>query len=624
MNQIKEYLKILRFVKPYWMQAILNVFFNLMYVVFSLMSLTMIVPYLRLLFDVQTGSASKVLLKHPPAFAFDTKIITDYFNYYMQNLLLHFTKTEALALICVVVIIMFLLKNLSRYMGIFFLAPIRNGVVKDIRNKIYRKILILPLSYFSEKRKGDIISRMTNDVLEIEWSILSSLENLFRDPLTILFYVIFLFILNVELTLFSMILLPVTGILISWIGKSLRRTSVKAQAKLGGILSVIEETLSGIRVIKAYRAIDITDDKFKHINNDYTRTAIRLYRKRDLASPLSEFLGICVVASLIWYGGRIVLSGSGLLNPELFIMYIVVFSQIIPPAKSVTTAFYNIQKGIASFERIDQVLQAEELILQKPDAKPVSDFKHYIEYRNVSFSYNEPRTTSNLQRNEVLRNINLKIEKGKTIALVGHSGSGKSTLVDLLPRFYDIVDGEIRIDDVPIKDFVIDDLRGLMGIVSQQTILFNDTLFNNIAFGLTGITEKQVKEAARIANADEFINQMPQNYYTNIGDSGNKLSGGQRQRISIARAVLRNPSILILDEATSSLDSKSERLVQQALENIMKNRTSIVIAHRLSTVIHADEIYVISEGEIVEHGNHNHLMSLNGHYKKLYDLQMFS
>jgi subfamily B ATP-binding cassette protein MsbA len=538
--------------------------------------------------------------------------------------MLNFTKTEALMLICVLVVIMFFLKNLSRYMGIFYLAPIRNGVVKDIRNKIYRKILILPLSYFNEKRKGDIISRMTNDVLEIEWSILSSLENLFRDPLTILFTIVFLFVLNVKLTLFSLVLLPLTGVLISWVGKSLRRTSVKAQTKLGLILSVIEETLSGIRVIKAYRAIDITNDKFTGINNDYTRTAIRLYRKRDLASPLSEFLGICVVATLIWFGGKLVLGNSGQLNPEVFIMYIVVFSQIIPPSKSVTTAFYNLQKGIASFERIDQILQAEELILQKKDAKPVNEFRDKIEYSNVTFRYEETRPFSGSNRKAVLSNINLKIEKGKTIALVGHSGSGKSTLVDLLPRFYDINEGEISIDGIPIKDLVIDDLRGLMGIVSQQTILFNDTVFNNIAFGLKNVTEEEVKEAARIANADEFIVQMTEGYKTNIGDSGSKLSGGQRQRISIARAVLRNPAILILDEATSSLDTKSERLVQEALENIMKNRTSIVIAHRLSTVIHADEIYVIQEGEIVEHGNHNQLMKHNGHYRKLYDMQMFN
>ncbi len=608
---MKDIFKILRFVKPYWIQALLNVLFNILSIVFSLMTLTMVVPYLKLLLY---DKATKPIIT-TPEFHFNKDAILDYLNYYMQRLLSTHTKSEALLYLCIVVILAFFLKNLFRYLGIFYLAPIRNGVVKDIRNKIYKKVLILPLSYFNEKRKGDIISRMTNDVLEIEWSVLSSLESLLKDPLNIIFFLTVLFAISFNLTLLSLLLLPITGFLISRIGRSLRRTSVKAQSKLGNILAVIEETLSGLRIIKAFNAIDITDEKFREINKDYTKTAIRLYRKRDLANPLSEFLGTLVVVVVIWFGGKLVLRADNPLDPGVFIMYIIIFSQVIPPAKSFTTAFYNIQKGVASFERIEQVLQAEEVIMQKQDAIPAKDFKHSFEYINVNFSYNtEP----------VLKEINLKIEKGKTIAIVGHSGSGKSTLVDLLPRFYDCTEGEIRIDGIPIKDIIIDDLRGLMGIVSQQTILFNDNIFNNIAFGKLDVSEEQVKEAARVANADEFIEQMPNGYLSNIGDSGCKLSGGQRQRISIARKKKKNPPILILDEATSSLDSESERLVQGALLNVMKNRTCVVIAHRLSTVIHADEIYVLNEGEIVEHGSHNYLITLNGFYKKLYDLQMFS
>jgi len=439
------------------------------------------------------------------------------------------------------VVILFFLKNLSRYLAMFFLAPLRNGVIRDIRNDIYHRILILPLSYFNEKRKGDIMSRITNDVMNIEWSIMQSLEMMFREPLTIVVFLISLVIISPTLTVFVAVLLPVTGILIAQVGKSLRRTSAKSQVKLGVILSIIEETISGLRIIKGFNAIEITDNKFKDQNNQLTKIMIRLFRKRDLASPMSEFLSTLVLVVILWFGGQLVLSENASLEPTVFIFYVVIFSQLIVPAKAFTEAYYNIQKGVASAERIQEIIDADEVITEKPDAIAKTDFIESIHYRDISFSY---------EQEFVLKNINLNIEKGKMIAIVGASGSGKSTLVDLLPRFYDCTKGEILIDGIPVKDLRIDHLRGLMGIVTQETILFNDTVFNNIAFGMEIANGDDVIAAAKIANAHEFIENMPQGYQTNIGDRGAKLSGGQRQRISIARAVLKNPPIMILDEAT--------------------------------------------------------------------------
>jgi subfamily B ATP-binding cassette protein MsbA len=455
---------------------------------------------------------------------------------------------------------------------------------------------------------------MTNDVQEVEWSIMSSLEMAFRDPITMITYLITLFVISPSLTIFVLVLLPVSGLIIGRIGKSLKRTSDKGQMRMGIILSMIEETISGLRIIKAFNAIDFADKRFQKTNHEYNRLMVRLYRKRDLASPLSEFLSACVVTIVLWYGGKLVFAQDNFLDAAAFLVYLGIFSQLMPPAKSITQAYYNIQKGAASVDRIENILAAPEIIEEKPDAVEKKEFTSEIEYRDVNFAYGtEP----------VLKNINLVIQKGKTIAVVGPSGGGKSTLVDLLPRFYDCTMGGIFIDGIDIRDMVINNVRGLMGIVSQETILFNDTVFNNISFGMDNVSEDAVVAAAKVANAHEFIEMMPLGYYTNIGDRGTKLSGGQRQRLSIARAVLRNPPILILDEATSALDTESERLVQQALENLMRNRTSVVIAHRLSTIQFADEIIVLQSGKLVERGTHNDLLERNGTYRKLYELQVF-
>lgn len=605
---MKNLLDILKYVVPYWGYAALNVLFNLLSVIFSLFSLTMIIPFLTILFD------NTKIVHSAPLLAFNKDSIIENFNFFISRIIVDKGEINALLYISILVIILFFFKNIFRYLAMYFLAPIRNGVVKDLRNDIYYKILILPLAYFTQQKKGDIISRMTADVQEIEWSIMSSLEMIFREPITLIAFIVTLFLISPVLTVFVIVLLPVTGFLIGRIGKSLRRTSLKGQKKMGGILSIIEETISGLRIIKAFNAINTTNKKFRETNQDYTKVMIRLYRKRDLASPLSEFLGVLVMVVIMWFGGKLVLGSDNSLGAEVFIFYITVFSQLIQPAKAVTTAYYNIQKGVASVERVKYVLNADEVIEEKPDAITKDDFSSEIEYTDVSFLY---------ESEVVLKNVDLTIEKGKTIAIVGPSGAGKTTLVDLLPRFYDCVSGEIRIDGTPIKDLRISDLRGLMGIVTQESILFNDSLFNNIAFGMKNVNEEDVIAAAKVANAHEFISKMQFGYNTNIGDRGAKLSGGQRQRISIARAVLKNPPILVLDEATSALDTESERLVQDALMKLMKNRTSLVIAHRLSTIQYADEIIVLDKGRIVERGSHTDLLALKGVYKRLYDLQSF-
>lgn len=603
---MKNLLKVLRYAIPYWGFALLNILFNILSVIFSLVSFAAVVPVLNILFKLDKPMEIR------PDFEWNVNAIKDYFYFEIGQLITQYNELTVLAYICGTLVLVYLLKNLFRYMAMFYIAEVRNGVVKDIRNALYHKILILPLSFYSEKKKGDIISRMTTDVQEVEWSVMSSLEMMFRDPVYILSYLVTLFILDYELTLMVLVLLPVTGLIIGQIGKSLKRTSAKGQIKMGELLSTIEETISGLRNIKAFNAIDWANRNFRETNHRYNRLMVRLYRKRDLASPLSEFLGIAVSVFVIWYGGKIILEPGSTLDAALFIMYILVFSQIINPVKALSTAIYNIQKGAASVERIEHVLAAEEVITEKQDAHPVKEFSERIEYRGVWFRYGQE---------DVLKDINLVISRGKSIALVGASGSGKSTMADLLPRFYDTTQGEILIDGVPIRDCIISDVRALMGIVSQETVLFNASVFDNIAFGLQGVTEAQVMEAARVANAHEFIMQMPEGYQTNIGDRGVKMSGGQRQRISIARAVLRNPPIMILDEATSALDTESERLVQEALTNLMQNRTSLVIAHRLSTVQHADEIIVLHKGEIAERGSHNELMALQGVYRRLHDMQ---
>lgn len=603
---MKNLVKVLRYAIPYWGFALLNILFNIISVAFSLVSFAAIIPVLNILFKLE-----KPVLA-PAAFEWKFDVLKQNLYYQIGRLIDQYGELTTLAYICGVIIVVFFLKNLFRYLAMYYIAEVRNGVVRDIRNALYHKILILPLSYYSEKKKGDIISRMTTDVQEVEWSVLSSLEMLFRDPVTIIAYLISLFMMNYELTLMVLILLPVSGGLIGRIGRSLKRTSAKGQIKMGELLSNIEETISGLRNIKAFNSIDWANNNFKETNYKYNRLMVRLFRKRDLASPLSEFLGIVVSVIVIWFGGKIILSPDSSMDASIFIVYITVFSQIINPIKALSTAVYNVQKGAASVERIEQVLAAEEVITEKGNAIPVKEFEKQIEYRNVWFRY---------EQEDVLKNINLIIPKGKSIALVGASGSGKSTMADLLPRFYDVTQGEILIDGKPIRDFVISDVRGLMGIVSQETILFNATVLDNITFGMQGVSKEEVIAAAKVANAHEFIMQMPEGYETNIGDRGIKMSGGQRQRLSIARAVLRNPPVMILDEATSALDTESERLVQDALLNLMQNRTSLVIAHRLSTVQHADEIIVMQKGEIVERGTHTELMARHGVYKRLSDLQ---
>lgn len=616
---MKLYFRILRYIKPYKGYAALNALFNILFVAFSLFSLTMVAPFLDLLFLKNDADYALRMAKGEPEFVLSISSIIDNFYFYLTKMIVdpERGKIYALVFICILVVVMFFLKNLCRYLAMYFLAPVRNRVVRDIRNEIYNKTLVLPLSYYSEERKGDIMSRMSSDVHEIEWSVMKSLEVVFRDPISIIAFLVTMVIMSPQLTLFVFVLLPLTGILIGSIGKSLRRTSARSKDTLGRLFSIIEETLSGLRIIKAFNAEKSVSEKFSKTNEEYTTIMTRMYRKTDLSSPMSEFLGTCVMVVVMYFGGKLVLDSNPTLSASVFITYIAIFSQVIPPARSFTDAYYNIQKGIASAERIAKILDAEITIHEAANPTSIHSFKESIEYKNVSFAY---------VRGDVgyaLRGINLKIEKGKTVALVGQSGAGKSTLVDILPRFYDATEGEVLIDGIPNTQYRISDLRGLMGNVTQESILFNDTIFNNIAFGMAHTKEEDVIAAAKIANAHEFIMQMENGYQSNIGDRGSKLSGGQRQRISIARAVLKNPPILILDEATSALDTESERLVQDALSKLMQNRTSLIIAHRLSTILHADEIIVMSKGEIIERGNHHQLIAKEGAYKKLSDMQAF-
>lgn len=568
----------------------------------------MIIPFLRVLF----GQEEAVTIK--PDFSFSGNTFNDFINYYLGQVISTYGKKEALLIVSGFVVVMILLKNILFYFSKFVMVPVRNGVIRDMRNSIYQKIIELPFSYFSEERKGDIMSKMTNDLKEIEWTIMTSVEMLIRNPLTIIVYLITLIIMSPQLTIFVLILIPVSGAIIGTIGRSLKKTSRRAQDQMGTLLSKIEETLSGLRIIKAFTAEDFVFKNFFNHNETYNNTMNKVYRKNYLASPMSEFLGVLMITGIMYYGGSLVLGNEGSLSPEAFIGYIAVFSQIINPAKAFSTAIYNVQKGAASIDRINIILNAENTITEKEDAKSVHSFNREIEFSDVSFAYEDTF---------VLKHINLKVKKGQTIALVGQSGSGKSTLVDLIPRFYDISEGEVKIDDINIKDLKINDLRNLMGNVNQDPILFNDTIRNNISFGTENVTEDTIIESAKIANAHDFIIQTEKGYDTNIGDSGAKLSGGQRQRMSIARAVLKNPPIMILDEATSSLDTESEKAVQEALDHLMQNRTSIVIAHRLSTIKNADLICVMHKGEIIERGTHNELIKLDGNYKKLYDLQIF-
>lgn len=607
---MRDFIVILkRFIPPYKFRLIRSIFFNLLQALFGATAIAMLSPIMGILF----GTSDEVMVKVPFDFSFAS--IKDNFFYYITSFKQLYGASNTLIFIGVFAILATALKTGFAYLASYETIYIRNGVVRDIRKKIYKKILSLPLPFFSEEKKGDIISRMTSDVQEVEESIMNSLDMFFQSPILIMVYLGSMLIMSWELTIFALILLPVMGGLIGRVGKNLKRHSREGQNKMGVILSVMEETLSGLRIIKAFNAERKVDAKFTEEAEDYRRIQNRLMRRRSLAHPMSEFLGTIVIVIVLWFGGTLILNHSGSLSAEDFIAYIALFYSIINPAKNFSNAFYSIQKGLAAMDRIDDVLKAESLINEPEKPVIINDFKDKIEYKNVYFSYNDSK--------QVLKNVNVTIPKGRMVALVGQSGSGKSTFVDLLPRFYDVQGGGITIDGIDIRDMSFYDLRELMGNVNQDPILFNDTIYNNIAFGVENATQEQVEAAAKIANAHEFIVNAEHGYQTIIGDRGSKLSGGQRQRLSIARAVLKNPPIMILDEATSALDTESEKLVQDALDNLMKNRTSLVVAHRLSTIKNADMICVFHEGEIVERGTHDELLQLNGIYTKLYSMQNF-
>ncbi|MBK8367140.1 MAG: ABC transporter ATP-binding protein [Bacteroidetes bacterium] len=614
---MKKLFSVLKYTKDYKKYTTLNILFNIFFSVFSVFSISLTIPFLELIFTSKTTDYQAIVDKGAPLFDMNMKGLTDWAYYHMSFIIIEQGKAQALMLICLVVFIATLLKNASRYFAMYFLAPIRNGVVMDLRNKMMKKSLELPLSYFSDERKGDMMSRMTTDVIEIEWSIMQTLELIFREPLLIIISLATLIFISPFLTLYVFLLLPVAGLVVALVSKSLKSRSAKGKEVFGQLFNIMEETLGALKVIKAFTGERFVQDKFEKVNKDYNKISVGLYRRADLTSPISETVVLGVLLLILYTGGVMVFDGTGGLSGAAFLGYFAVASQIVPPIKQITQAYNNIQKGLASEERIDKILQAENPIVNKANPTKIDHFSNGIEFNNVSFSYKKG------DDGYVLKNINLTIPKGKTIALVGQSGSGKTTLADMIPRFYDTDLGEIKIDGISLKDLEIESLRKQIGVVTQESILFNDTIENNIAFGLDSIDKNKIIEAAKVANAHEFILQQPDGYQTNIGDRGGKLSGGQRQRISIARAILKNPPILILDEATSALDTESERLVQDALNNLMKNRTSIVIAHRLSTIVNADEIVVINKGELAEKGSHKELLEKDGIYKKLFDMQNF-
>ncbi len=607
---MKIYFKLLAFAKPYSRFVPKYAVLAILAVVFGLLNFTLLIPLLNVIFE--KVEATEEFVK--PEFILNVDYAKSIFNYYFNQIFKVYGQSGALKFVCGVIVVSVFLANVFKYWSQRVLTNMRTYVVKNIREGLFRKITQLHVGYFQDQRKGDLMSSLSNDVNEIENSVVSSVQVIFREPLMIIGYIILLFTMSVKLTLFTLIVLPVSGLIITTISRKLRKQAKTGQELLGNILSIIEETISGVRIIKAFNAQPYVQQKFDLQNIAYRNVLKSMWNKRELASPVSEFLGVSVVVGVLLYGGQLVLDNQSELNASEFITYIVLFSQVLVPAKNISSAITNIQRGIASGERIFTILETEVTITEKTDAIGLGELKGGIIYQNVSFKYAE---------REVLKNINLTIPKGKMVALVGQSGAGKTTMADLLPRFYDVTKGSILIDGVDIRDVKLASLNGMMGIVTQESILFNDTVFNNIAFGMHNVSEEAVIEAAKIANAHEFIVKMENGYQTSIGDRGGRLSGGQRQRISIARAVLKNPPILILDEATSALDTESERLVQDAIQNLMKNRTSIVIAHRLSTIQHADLIVVMQQGEIIETGKHADLIEQKGVYHKLSEMQAF-
>ncbi|MCF8360195.1 MAG: ABC transporter ATP-binding protein/permease [Prolixibacteraceae bacterium] len=597
-----------RFIPPYKGWAISNIFFNLFGAIFGAFSFLALSPVLGILFGTQD------MVSEPVPFSLNFDDIKHNLFYHMGNIIEDSGPLKALYLIGGFMIVMVFLKVGFTYLASFSMVPLRNGVVRDLRFSIYRKLVILPLGYFSNEKKGDIMARVTGDVTEVETSIMNSLEMLFKNPLLILVSLIVMVYMSWSLTLFVLLMLPVAAFVTGRIGRTLKKKSRKGQDKMGELLSTIDETLSGLSIVKAFNAEKRMENRFSKETQQYYKIMNRLMWRNYLAHPVSEFMGTVIIIVVLWYGGSLILKNEGGMPPEDFMTYLVFFYSIINPAKAFSTAFYSVQKGLASLDRIDSILETENPITDPENPVIKKTFDHDIEYKNVTFGYHDDR---------ILKNINLKIPKGKMVALVGKSGSGKTTFVKLIPRFWDLKHGEILIDGVNIKDLKLSDLRSLMGYVSQEPVLFNDSFENNIAFGVDHAEKDQIVEAAKIAHAHEFISENENGYATRIGDHGCKLSGGQKQRLSIARAVLKNPPIMILDEATSSLDTESEKLVQDALTHLMKNRTSIVIAHRLSTIKNADIIYVFKKGEVVEQGTHDQLLELNGEYCRLHKMQSF-